>query len=159
MSPLTCSSMLYAASEAPRHDPFCCRGCLSTPLNPYDGIDPKSNCLLLTLNAILIPFRFCSDSTSPCNADSVHIIQLNYSGTLFGFRLLIRGTDLTFTFPAALTAATQSALPRHLIIPYFRIPLGVLALRKVISSSIPQSSSAISEKPSSSSGLIFLTSN
>jgi hypothetical protein len=82
-------------------------------------------------------------------------MQLNYSGTLLGFRRLILGTDLIFVRPAELTAATHSALPRHLMTPYFRIPLGVLALRSDISSSTPQSSSAISEKPSSSSG-IFL---
>jgi len=158
VSPPT-GSIHYATSQALRHDPFCCLGYLSTPLNPYDGPNPQSNCLLTNLNANLIPFRFCSNQTNPSNADSIRIIQLHYSGTLFGFRLRIRGTDLTFVLPAALTAATQSALPRHLIIPYFRIPLGVLALRNVISSSIPQSSSAISEKPSSSSGLMFLPPN
>jgi hypothetical protein len=82
-------------------------------------------------------------------------MQLNYSGTLLGFRRLILGTDLILFRPAALTAATHSALPRHLMTPYFRIPLGVLALRSDISSSTPQSSSAISEKPSSSSGILL----
>src|SRR5882757_89679 len=119
------------------------------------GLIPKSNCSCSHSERQSIPIPILLQPTDRCSADSIQKIQFHYSGTLLGFRRLILGTDLTFVRPAALIAATHSALPRHLIAPYFRIPLGVLARRNVISSSIPQSSSAISEKPSSSSG-IFL---